>query len=41
MLGERLTAKVVGGGVLILIGVYLTERERGEEPSAAVAPPSA
>ena len=41
MLGEHLTTKVVGGGVLILLGVHLTERERAEEPSAAVAPPSA
>lgn len=31
MLSERLTAKVLVGGVLILAGVYLTERERGEE----------
>lgn len=31
LLAERLTAKVVIGGSLILLGVYLTERERGEE----------
>lgn len=31
LLSERLTRKVVAGGVLILVGLYLTERERGEE----------
>jgi drug/metabolite transporter (DMT)-like permease len=31
MLSERLTAKVLMGGALILVGVYLTERERGDE----------
>ena len=31
LLSERLTSKVVMGGGLILAGVYLTERERGEE----------
>ncbi len=31
LLGENLTRGVVGGGALILLGVYLTERERGEE----------
>ncbi len=31
LLGERLTHNVVIGGVLILLGVYLTERERGED----------
>jgi drug/metabolite transporter (DMT)-like permease len=31
MLGEKLTVKIVLGGALILSGVYLTERERGEE----------
>ncbi len=31
LLSERLTTKVLIGGVLILTGVYLTERERGEE----------
>ncbi len=41
MVGERLTVKVVGGGILILLGVYLTERERGEEIARAVGPPSA
>ncbi len=41
MLGEALTWKVVGGGALILVGVYLAERERGEETATAVAPPSA
>ncbi len=41
MLGEHLTAKVVGGGALILLGVYLTERERGEERLPAASPPAA
>lgn len=31
LLGERLTYNVVIGGILILLGVYLTERERGED----------
>ena len=31
VLSERLTSKVLVGGALILAGVYLTERERGEE----------
>ena len=31
VLSERLTSKVLIGGGLILAGVYLTERERGEE----------
>ncbi|HEV2350484.1 MAG TPA: DMT family transporter [Terriglobia bacterium] len=31
LLGETLTRGVVAGGVLILLGVYLTERERGED----------
>ena len=31
LLAEHLTAKVVIGGALILLGLYLTERERGEE----------
>lgn len=31
VLSERLTSKVLIGGALILVGVYLTERERGEE----------
>lgn len=31
ILSERLTSKVLIGGALILAGVYLTERERGEE----------
>jgi drug/metabolite transporter (DMT)-like permease len=31
LLGESLTVGVVVGGVIILLGVYLTERERGEE----------
>lgn len=32
LLGETLTVRIVLGGALILLGVYLTERERGEEP---------
>ncbi len=31
LLSERLTSKVLIGGGVILVGVYLTERERGEE----------
>lgn len=31
LLGEFLTLRVVVGGALILLGVYLAERERGEE----------
>jgi drug/metabolite transporter (DMT)-like permease len=31
VLSERLTTKVLIGGVLILAGVYLTERERGKD----------
>lgn len=34
VLSERLTSKVLIGGALILAGVYLTERERGEEKAA-------
>ena len=34
VLSERLTAKVVIGGSLILAGVYLAERERGEKKDA-------
>jgi len=30
LLGERITTSVVGGGTLILLGVFLAERERGE-----------
>jgi drug/metabolite transporter (DMT)-like permease len=39
VLSERLTSKVLIGGALILAGVYLTERERGEEkaPGNSVA----
>ncbi len=33
LLAEKLTGRVVVGGALILLGVYLTERERGEESS--------
>ena len=38
LLGEFLTSRIVAGGALILLGVYLAERERGEEkliPKAA------
>ena len=40
LLSERLTSKVLIGGSLILLGVYLTERERGEEatPGSFIAP---
>ncbi len=31
LISEKLTWRVVAGGALILAGVYLTERERGEE----------
>ena len=31
LLAERLTVKIILGGILIIGGVYLTERERGEE----------
>jgi drug/metabolite transporter (DMT)-like permease len=31
LLGETLNSRVVAGGALILLGVYLAERERGEE----------
>ena len=34
VLSERLTSKVLIGGGLILAGVYLAERERGEEKRA-------
>ena len=34
VLSEKLTTKVLIGGALILAGVYLTERERGEEGPA-------
>lgn len=35
LLSERLTSKVWVGGSLILAGVYLTERERGEEKASS------
>jgi drug/metabolite transporter (DMT)-like permease len=38
LLGERLSTSVVFGGALILVGVYLTERERGEENGKNAAP---
>ena len=31
LIGEKITLRVLIGGVLILLGVYLSERERGEE----------
>lgn len=34
LLGEKLTLGVVVGGALILLGVYLVERERGDEMQA-------
>lgn len=38
LMHEHLTVKIVVGGILILGGVYLTERERGEErPEVAAA----
>jgi drug/metabolite transporter (DMT)-like permease len=35
LLAEKLTARLVEGGVLILFGVYLTEREPGDEKGEA------
>ena len=35
LLGESLTGRVLGGGVLILLGVYLTERQSLESRAAA------
>jgi drug/metabolite transporter (DMT)-like permease len=37
LLGERITPKLVAGGALILLGVYLAERERGEESQGTVS----
>jgi drug/metabolite transporter (DMT)-like permease len=37
LLGERITPRVVAGGALILLGVYLAERERGEESESMVS----
>jgi drug/metabolite transporter (DMT)-like permease len=37
LLGERITPSVVAGGALILLGVYLSERERGEEKEGRVS----
>jgi drug/metabolite transporter (DMT)-like permease len=36
LLGERITLRVVAGGALILLGVFLAERERGEQSEQAV-----
>jgi drug/metabolite transporter (DMT)-like permease len=36
LLGERITLRVVAGGGLILLGVYLAERERGEEGDSLI-----
>jgi len=33
LLGEKITTRMVGGGALILLGVFLAERERGETVS--------
>jgi len=35
LLGEKITTRVVTGGALILMGVYLAERERGEQGKPA------
>jgi drug/metabolite transporter (DMT)-like permease len=37
LLGERITLRVVAGGGLILLGVYLAERERGEKGESTVS----
>ncbi len=39
LLAEKLTSGVVAGGALILGGVYLAERERGEEAARLVSTP--
>jgi drug/metabolite transporter (DMT)-like permease len=36
LLGERITLRVVAGGALILLGVFLAERERGEEGESMI-----
>ena len=36
LLGEGLTGRVIGGGALILLGVYLTEREGREPPRSSL-----
>lgn len=41
ILSERLTSKVLIGGVFILAGVYMTERERGEEKALGKSVPGA
>ena len=41
VLSEKLTTKVLIGGALILTGVYLTERERGEERPVENSKPGA
>jgi drug/metabolite transporter (DMT)-like permease len=41
ILFERLTSKVLIGGGFILAGVYLTEREQGEEKAAQTSNPRA
>lgn len=38
LMHEHLTVKIIIGGILILGGVYITERERGEEQAAMLAP---
>jgi drug/metabolite transporter (DMT)-like permease len=40
LLSERLTRSVLIGGVLILAGVYLTERDRGDEKAAGPSVPA-
>jgi drug/metabolite transporter (DMT)-like permease len=37
LLAERLTPRLLAGGALILLGVYLTERERGEDKEVSSA----
>jgi drug/metabolite transporter (DMT)-like permease len=41
LLGETLNSRVVMGGALILLGVYLAERERGDETLLSKAVPDA
>jgi drug/metabolite transporter (DMT)-like permease len=33
MLGEKITSGLIAGGALILVGLYLTERERDRRPN--------
>jgi drug/metabolite transporter (DMT)-like permease len=36
LLHEKLTVKIILGGILIIAGVYITERERGEEAAERI-----